>query len=353
MNRQFWSGRRVFLTGHTGFKGSWLAQWLKLSGASVTGFSIDVPTRPSLYESAAIGDGMRSIEGDVRDLRALCDAMDQSRPEIVLHLAAQALVRPSYEDPVATYATNVMGTANVLEAVRRSAGIRVVVIVTSDKCYENRESVSPYRENDPMGGHDPYSSSKGCAELVTAAFRRSFFAHHDAPRVISVRAGNVIGGGDWARDRLVPDLVRAFAASQAAVIRNPAAIRPWQFVLDPLNGYLCAAEAVYEHADLPQAWNFGPDVNDTHPVKWVADRIVSCWGRGASWVEDQTVQPHEASTLKLDSSRARSLLRWKPVLDAESAIDWAVRWYHAWIEDPSRATIVTEQQIREYEKARS
>jgi CDP-glucose 4,6-dehydratase len=348
VNREFWRGRRVLITGHTGFKGSWLTLWLKLAGATITGFSLEPPTRPSLFEDAAVGEGIDSITGDVRDLAAVRAAVSAARPEVVIHMAAQSLVRPSYEDPVGTYATNVMGTVHLLESIREVDSVRVVVIVTSDKCYDNREWVWPYREEDPMGGRDPYSSSKGCAELLTAAYRSSFFSSPGAPRVVSVRAGNVVGGGDWAKDRLVPDLIRTFAAGEPALIRNPDATRPWQFVLDPLNGYLRVAEALFDNDDLPGAWNFGPPAEESRAVRWVADQMASLWGDSASWTLARGEHPHESFTLTLDSARARTVLGWKPLLDVASAIEWTAAWYRGWRRDPTSARAITREQIENF-----
>ena len=351
MNRELWRGRRVFITGHTGFKGSWLTLWLKFAGATITGFSREPPTRPSLFEDAAIGEGIESIIGDVRDLGAVCAAVAAAHPDVIIHMAAQSLVRPSYEDPTGTYSTNVMGTVNLLEAVRGTGGVRVVVIVTSDKCYDDRAWVGPYREQDPMGGSDPYSSSKACAELVTAAYRSAFFSRPGAPRVVSVRAGNVIGGGDWAKDRLVPDLVRAFAQGQRAMIRHPEAMRPWQFVLDPLNGYLQIAEAAFEQEGLPDVWNFGPAAEDVRPVQWVADQMVANWGGRAGWMKGaDDEQRHEAPTLTLDSSRARSLLGWRPVIDLSTALAWTAEWYRTWLGDRRLARQLTASQIEHFDE---
>src|SRR5664280_393355 len=308
LNSSFWRGKRVLVTGHTGFKGSWLTQWLKRAGADVTGFALAPPTTPSLFDRARVGDGIRSIEGDIRDLDVLTRAVAEAKPGIIIHLAAQSLVRASYDDPVGTYATNVMGTVHLLDVVRRAESVRIVIVVTSDKCYENREWLWPYRENEPMGGKDPYSNSKGCAELVTSAYRTSFFNGASSPRVASVRAGNVIGGGDWAKDRLVPDLVRAFQSATPALIRNPGATRPWQFVLDPLAGYLKLAEALWNDGGFAEGWNFGPYDADVRPVRWIADRLAGAWGDGAAWRTEAGENPPEAVSLKLDSSRARTLL---------------------------------------------
>lgn len=326
MRPEFWRGKRVLVTGHTGFKGSWLTQWLKRAGGDVAGFAHAPPTTPSLFDRARVGDGIRSIEGDIRDLAVLTRAVADAKPEIIIHMAAQSLVRASYDDPIGTYATNVMGTVHLLDAVRRAESVRVVIVVTSDKCYENREWLWPYRENEPMGGKDPYSSSKGCAELVTSAYRTSFFNGASSPRVASVRAGNVIGGGDWAKDRLVPDLVRAFQSGTPALIRNPGATRPWQFVLDPLAGYLKLAEVLWNDGGLAEGWNFGPHDADVRPVRWIADRLAGAWGDGAAWRTEAGESPPEAFTLKLDSSRARALLGWQPRVALESALDWIVEF---------------------------
>ncbi len=332
IDRHFWRGKRVFVTGQTGFKGAWLALWLEKLGASVAGFSNGVPTEPSMWKAASVGRSMASIEGDVRDLSALTKAIRDFKPEIVFHLAAQSLVRLSYDDPAGTFSTNVMGTVNLLEAVRQTDGVRAVINITSDKCYENRELDYAYRESDPMGGRDPYSSSKGCAELVTAAYRQSFFAGHSAG-IASVRAGNVIGGGDWSADRLVPDCVRAFAAQEAVVVRNPASIRPWQHVLEALRGYLLLAQRLYATpGDFSRGFNFGPDSNDARPVSYVVEKLCSEWGNGAACrveTPGEAKSPHEAHFLKLDSSLARAALGWKPLLELPQALELSVEWYRA------------------------
>jgi CDP-glucose 4,6-dehydratase len=320
------------LTGHTGFKGAWLALWLQTLGARVTGFALDVPTQPSLYELARVGQGMESIEGDVRDFGALAGALSAVRPEIVIHMAAQSLVRPSFAEPRMTYEVNVMGTVNLLDAVRGDGNVRVVVNVTSDKCYENREWEWAYREHEPMGGHDPYSSSKGCAELVTDAFRRSFFSREDSTRIATARAGNVIGGGDWAEDRLVPDLMRAALDGQTVHVRNPGSIRPWQHVLNPLGGYLMLAHALWSSPELAGAWNFGPADEDAQPVSWIVRRIAELWPRPLAWAEDgepHLRRVHEARYLKLDSSRARSHLGWQPRWGLADGLEAVVDWYDA------------------------
>ncbi|RYY17500.1 MAG: CDP-glucose 4,6-dehydratase [Alphaproteobacteria bacterium] len=312
VNPTFWSGKRVFLTGHTGFKGSWLSLWLQAMGADLTGFALAPPTDPSLFQAADVAQGMTSIIGDIRDAGALAHALVTASPEIVIHMAAQPLVRASYDDPVGTYATNVMGTVHVLEAVRRAPGVRACVVVTTDKCYENREWVWGYREDEAMGGYDPYSNSKGCAELVTSAYRRSFFGE-SGTATASARAGNVIGGGDWAVDRLIPDILRAVVAGEPVVIRNPHSIRPWQHVLEPLSGYLVLAQSLWtDPTGAAEGWNFGPRDEDARPVQWIVEQLCELWGDGASWVRDERLQPHEANYLKLDISKARARLGWEP-----------------------------------------
>lgn len=328
----FWRGKRVLLTGHTGFKGSWLSLWLQNLDASVAGYSLPPPTNPSLFELAHVAGGMSSVTGDVRDFDRLRRVLAEHRPEIVIHLAAQSLVRYSYANPVETYATNVMGTANLLEAVRQTGGVRVAIIVTSDKCYENREWHRGYREDDMLGGHDPYSSSKACAEIVTAAYRRSYFEKGGTlPAVASVRAGNVIGGGDWSTDRLVPDMMTAFISNRPAVIRNSHAIRPWQHVLEPLAGYLLLAERLWTgDGQYVGSWNFGPDEADACPVSRLADQLTAAWGNSVRWQQVGGEQPHEANYLRLDSSKARQQLGWLPKLHLATALEWVVEWYKAY-----------------------
>jgi CDP-glucose 4,6-dehydratase len=324
----FWRGRRVLLTGHTGFKGAWLSLWLQSLGAEVTGFAVDVPTQPALYEMARVNDGMESIEGDVRDPEALAAAIAKAAPEVVLHMAAQSLVRPSFSAPRETYETNVMGTVNVLDAIRQHGrSVRAIVNVTSDKCYENREWEWGYREHEPMGGFDPYSSSKGCSELVTDAFRRSFFSDPAGPRLASARAGNVIGGGDWGAERLVPDIMRAALAGERVRVRNPNSIRPWQHVLNPLSGYLMLAQALWGAPELAEGWNFGPADEDARPVGWIVERIAAQWPEDLRSVQDDGPHPHEARYLKLDSSKARAGLGWRPGLNLEETLASIVDWY--------------------------
>lgn len=327
MDLSFWKSKRVFLTGHTGFKGSWLAQWLLSMGADVCGYALDPPTDPSLYRVLNLDRHLQSICGDIRDLAALESALKNFQPEIVIHMAAQPLVRLSYQNPVETYAVNVLGTVHLLEAVRHTPAVRAVVVVTSDKCYENQEWQWPYREHEPMGGHDPYSSSKGCAELITAAYRRSFFSG-DQAAVATARAGNVIGGGDWALDRLVPDIMRAFSAGETVVIRNPEAIRPWQHVLEPLSGYLALAERLYiDGSKFAEPWNFGPTDADARPVRYLVSELVRLWGDAASWQPVESEQVHEANLLRLDSSKARAQLGWTPRWNLDETLANTVAWY--------------------------
>ncbi len=354
MRNSFWSGKRVFLTGHTGFKGGWLALWLTKQGAIVTGYALDPSTAPSLHVLTAASAAANSVIADIRDLERLREAMRASNPEVVFHLAAQPLVRRSYVNPVETYSTNVMGTVNLLEAVRSCDAVRSVVIVTSDKCYENREWAWGYRENEPMGGYDPYSNSKGCAELVAASYRSSFFneerySQHGVA-LATARAGNVIGGGDWSEDRLVPDLLRAFGENHVAEIRNPFAIRPWQHVLEPLRGYMMLAEKLYiDGPDWAQAWNFGPNDSDARPVSWIADQLTGLWGTGAQWrTEANAEQPHEANWLKLDCSKAHQTLGWIPRWDLRRSLGAIVDWQRAWI-DGRPMTEFTLEQIENYE----
>jgi CDP-glucose 4,6-dehydratase len=348
LDRDFWRGRRVLLTGHSGFKGAWLSLWLQSLGASVTGLSGSRSTKPSLYELARVGEGMHSIAGDVRDYATVARAVQACDPEVVFHAAAQPLVRRSFEDPRETYETNVMGTVNLLEAIRqRGASVRAIVSITSDKCYENREWEWGYRESEPMGGHDPYSSSKGCAELVTAAFRRSFFdgspAGHPA-RLASARAGNVIGGGDWGQDRLIPDIMRAAFSGEPIRVRNPNSIRPWQHVLNPLGAYMILAQALWDSPEYADAWNFGPPEEDARSVGWLIERIAAIWPGELTSVLDEGPHPHEARYLKLDSSRARTRLGWHPHLGLEQALEVTVEWYRC-LRDRADMREVTLAQI--------
>lgn len=328
----FWSNKRVFITGHTGFKGSWLSFWLQSLAAQVKGFSLQPPTSPSMFDELNIASGMESEIGDIRDPQAIAASIIEFDPEILIHMAAQPLVRLSYSQPAETYATNVMGTVNVLEAARQCAGLKAIINVTTDKCYENREWVWGYRENDPMGGHDPYSSSKGCAELVTSAYRDSFFCDGDGAVLASARAGNVIGGGDWSDDRLVPDILRAFAKAEPVIIRNPYATRPWQHVLEPLSGYLILAQNLYKDgASFAEGWNFGPRDEDVKPVNWILDEMARRWGDGASWELDTESQPLEAQLLKLDISKASDRLNWYPRWTLHQALDSIIDWHQTWL----------------------
>jgi CDP-glucose 4,6-dehydratase len=348
MNQAFWQGKRVLVTGHTGFKGSYLCLWLQDMGAHVVGYALAPPTEPSLFSAAQVADGMTSVLGDIRDLAHLQAVVAEHEPEIILHLAAQALVRPSYAAPVETFSTNVMGTVHVLEAARLSKSVNVVVNVTSDKCYANREWVWGYRENEAMGGHDPYSSSKGCAELVTAAYRASYWSQDGRVQLGSARAGNVIGGGDWAKDRLLPDLLAALSRGEPAVIRNPASVRPWQHVLEPLSGYLLLAERLWtDGAAFADGWNFGPSADDVQPVRWIADHVTALWGGGARWQTTGEAQLHEARLLTLDSAKARDALPWRPRWTLDQALRHTVQWQQAFLRgEPMRA--VTLSQIYAY-----
>lgn len=329
MNREFWRGKRVFLTGHTGFKGGWLALWLSDMGAHVHGYALAQAIKPNLFDTAKISNCLAtSTIADIRDAVTLQKAVQRAQPEIVFHLAAQPLVRHAYQAPLETYAVNVMGTVNLLEAVRSVSGVRSVVNITTDKCYENRERNEPYVEDEALGGFDPYSSSKACSELVTSAYRRSFMESL-AVGLASARAGNVIGGGDWSDDRLVPDFLRAIDDGKTLMIRYPGAIRPWQHVLDPLSGYLCLAECLANDARFAQAWNFGPDDKDARSVEWIVDKLCHSMP-GAAWQCETVPQPHEAGTLKLDSAKAQQQLGWRPRWKIESALEKTVAWHQAW-----------------------
>ena len=352
-NHKYWRGRRVFVTGHTGFKGGWLSLWLNSLGAKVTGYALAPPTEPSLYEQAKVQRAVRSICADIRDLPALKEAIADCRPDVIIHMAAQTVVRRGYDDPVETYSSNVMGTVNLFEALRQLGTRCVVVNVTSDKCYENREWIWGYRENDVLGGHDPYSNSKACAELVTSAFRNSYFSpdafEQHGVAIASARAGNVIGGGDWTANQLIPDLIRSFLAGQPCLIRNPLATRPWQFVLEPLRGYLLLAERLSkEPKRFATGWNFGPSDEDAKPVSWIADELVRSWRKQASWMRDTAHHPHEAYLLKLDASKAHRDLRWYPALPLNSALEWIVTWYRAFEKGEDLGKLC-EAQIEEYE----
>jgi CDP-glucose 4,6-dehydratase len=349
-----WQERRVFLTGHTGFKGSWLALWLSRLGAQIRGYALDPCTEPNLFNLASVGTVVEDIRGDVRDHAKLEASMTEFAPEVVFHLAAQPIVRRSYADPVGTYGTNVMGTVHLMEAIRKTPSVRAVVCVTTDKCYQNQEWIWPYRETDPLGGYDPYASSKACAELISAAYRSSFFAvarlHEHKVAVATARAGNVIGGGDWSEDRLIPDLIRGFRSGEPVLIRRPNAIRPWQHVLDPLHGYMMLAqELLKQNAQFASSYNFGPSDEDVWPVERIATKLVHIWGNGASWICDSVPSVHEDHVLRLDASKARVELGWKPRLKIEAALEWTMDWYRAWNQGDNMAEF-TEKQIVEYEQ---
>jgi len=330
IDQAFWQSRRVFITGHTGFKGSWLCLWLSQLGATVKGYALEPPTSPSLFEEARVAELIESEIGDIRDLEQLQNSLYDFKPDVVIHMAAQPLVRYSYTAPLETYAVNVLGTANVLESALWCDSVRSVVSVTTDKCYENKEWPWAYREYEPMGGYDPYSSSKGCAELVTSSYRQSFYISK-GKGLASARAGNVVGGGDWALDRLIPDILRAFEKNEPVVIRSPNAIRPWQHVLEPLAGYLTLAHALFENPNnYAEGWNFGPNEGDARTVSWILNEMVSAWP-GARWELDQVEDnPHEANYLKLDISKAKSKLHWQPVWTLDITLNQIVSWHRAW-----------------------
>jgi CDP-glucose 4,6-dehydratase len=354
IDKDFWHKKKVFITGHTGFKGSWLCIWLHSLGAEIAGYALPPPTDPSLFAVARVKGLVQSILADIRDGDSLARKMGQARPEIVIHMAAQPLVRDSYRDPVYTYSTNVMGTVNLFEAVRKCKSVKAVINVTTDKCYENREWLWGYRENEPMGGYDPYSNSKACSELVTAAYRNSFFNPKEydnhSVSLASARCGNVIGGGDWAADRLVPDCVRSILKGKKIVIRNPQAIRPWQHVLEPLWGYLILAQKLYVNGPrYAQAWNFGPEDQDTKTVEWIVKKICDKWGQNTSYEVNKEKKPHEAHYLKLDCSKAKVELGWYPKWNLERAIDKVVEWVRAYRDGKDMRKVCYEQ-IREYEE---
>ena len=345
-----WHNRKVFLTGHTGFKGSWLALSLASLGAKVRGYALDPATNPNMFTAASVADVIEDIRGDIREASKVEASMVEFAPEVVFHLAAQPLVRESYVDPVGTYTTNVMGTVHVLEAVRNTPSVRAVVCITTDKCYQNQEWVWPYRETDPLGGYDPYASSKACAEIVAAAYRSSYFPADkdrvDVPRVAiaTARAGNVIGGGDWSEDRLIPDLIRGFQSKQPVLIRRPKAIRPWQHVLEPLEGYILLAEMLLaRRSEFASAYNFGPSDEDTWSVESIATKLAQLWGEGASWVADVVPGPHEAHFLRLDSSRAHTELVWRPRLKIAEALEWTIEWYRAWQKGSDMRSVTLRQ----------
>ncbi|WP_024850565.1 CDP-glucose 4,6-dehydratase [Hydrogenovibrio kuenenii] len=346
VDQSFWQGKKVFLTGHTGFKGSWMSLWLAEMGAIVKGYALSPPTSPSLFQEAKISGKIDSQIGDIRDFDALKASMYGFNPDILIHMAAQPLVRLSYKEPLETYDVNVMGTAKVLEAARSCENLKAIVSVTTDKCYENKEWVWGYREDEPMGGFDPYSSSKGCAELVTSAYRRSFLQSENVG-LASARAGNVIGGGDWAEDRLIPDILRAFEKNNAVVVRNPKSTRPWQHVLEPLSGYLVLAQNLYQNPDkYAEGWNFGPNEEDAKPVDWILDKISALWP-DSEWKLDEGDHPHEAGYLKLDISKAKSYLYWQPTWRLEQTLERIVRWHKAWLSEEDMQHVCLEE-INDY-----
>lgn len=354
MDAAFWKDKRVLITGHTGFKGSWLSLWLQGKGTRVIGYALPPPTTPSFFEIGEIASSMVSVEGDVRDLPHLIEVIENHEPELLIHMAAQSLVRYSYRHPLETYETNVMGTINVLEAIRQTQTVRAALIITSDKCYKNDERALGYRESDAMGGHDPYSSSKGCAELVTAAYCNSFLSKKESSEpaisIASARAGNVIGGGDWSADRLIPDIVRAVINNKTLVIRNPNAIRPWQHVLEPLNGYLVLIENLWtQGSQFEGGWNFGPIDDDCKPVDWILKTLNHLWEGGIQWELDTAENPPEASFLKVDSSKARNLLGWSTKLSVDKALAWAVEWYQGY-QNQKNMRQLSEEQIQRYEE---
>jgi len=347
----FFAGRKVFLTGHTGFKGGWLATWLKLAGARVAACALPPPAGPSLYDAARVSDGIDENFVDIRHGRELLENVRRAEPEVIFHLAAQPLVRQSYRDPVATYATNILGTVHLLEAARLTPSVRAVVVITSDKCYENDDRHGTYSEADVLGGADPYSSSKACAEIVTSAWGRSFFSQAGAPRVATCRAGNVIGGGDWSEDRLVPDIVRSLASGHAVTLRSPEAVRPWQHVLEPLYGYLLAARVLYEdRAPVARCWNFGPAADSEITVRELATRLLHHWGGGEIRCEEDRTGFKESGRLRLNSTRAFTELGWQAVLGIEETARLTVEWYRSWLKLPAAATRLTVQQIEDYSR---
>ncbi len=350
--KEFYKGKRVLITGHTGFKGSWMCLLLNKLGAEVYGYALVPPTTPSLYIEAGLDTFVHSTIGDIRDFKLLSDTLQKIQPEIVIHMAAQPLVRESYKNPRETYEINVMGTVNLLDALRQIKSVRAVVNVTTDKCYENKEWHWGYRENEPMGGYDPYSNSKGCSELVTSSFRNSFFNPKEYEihglALASARAGNVIGGGDWANDRLIPDFIRAITSGREVQIRSPFAIRPWQHVLEPLSGYLKLAQLLYlEGTKYAQGWNLGPDDTDARNVEWITKTICELWGDNARYSVDKNPQPHEANYLKLDCSKAKNELGWFPKWNIHKTLESIVEWNKELLNGDD-ARVITEKQIEEY-----
>jgi len=355
MNKSFWTGKKILITGNTGFKGSWLSLWLLSLGANIQGYALKPTDKPNLFSAFNLDKDMQTLYADIRDFESLNNCFNGFDPDIVIHMAAQPLVRYSYDNPLETYSTNVMGTANLMECLRLSGKERVLINVTTDKCYENKEWLWGYREDEPMGGYDPYSSSKACSELVTSAFRRSYFNptnHGDCGIAIaSARAGNVIGGGDWSEDRLIPDFIRAISDGTAVTIRNPNAIRPWQFVLAPLSGYMSLAERMFsDRKKFSQAWNFGPEESDAKTVGWIIKKIINIWGDDASYnISESDLNPHEANYLKLDCSKAKSMLDWSPSIDLTKSLENICNWHKAF-NDKEDIIALSLAQIKDYEK---
>jgi len=352
MNPTFWNNKKVLLTGHTGFKGSWLSLWLQKLNVNLVGFSNDIPTNPSLFELADVKSGMRSIMGDIRNFDSLKEVVEEHKPEIVIHMAAQSLVQSAYKNPIETYATNIMGTVNLLEAVRACSNMCVVINVTSDKCYDNKETLRGYREDDPMGGYDPYSSSKACSELITSAFRNSFFNSKDYSNhgvaLASVRSGNVIGGGDWAKNRLIPDIIRGIMERCPVMIRNPESIRPWQHVLDPLHGYLLLIEKMWKNGmNYAEGWNFGPIDDDAKSVSWLVKKFEELWGKKISTEYNDNEFYYEAKYLSLDCSKAKKNLDWFPKLDISTSLEWTMKWYKEFFQKKEIRKL-TEEQIDQF-----
>ncbi len=354
MNKGFWNKKKVLVTGHTGFKGSWLSLWLQKVNANVTGFSKSIPTDPSLFEIADVENGMTSIMGNICDYGKLEKTINEFKPEIIIHMAAQAILRESYNNPIETYATNVMGTVNLLESIRKVGNVKVILNVTTDKCYEPNESSKGHIETDRLGGYDPYSNSKACSELVTASFRNSFFNPKEYQKhktsLATCRAGNVIGGGDWGKDRLIPDIIRGILKNETIKIRNPNSTRPWQHVLDPLNGYLTLAEKLWSSGSkFSESWNFGPLEKDEKPVKWIVKKLTEQYSKNIMWDTDNNASPHEENHLKLNCTKANSKLNWLPKLNIEQGIEWTFSWYKKY-EEKDNMREVTEEQIKEFEK---
>ncbi|MGA2914816.1 MAG: CDP-glucose 4,6-dehydratase [Sedimentisphaerales bacterium] len=350
INKKFWEKKTILITGHTGFKGSWLSIWLNMLGANLYGYALEPDTKPNMFETAGVKKTIKSNISDIRDYNQLLTVMKKCQPQIIFHLAAQPLVRQSYKDPLETYQTNILGTANLLEAAKYVKSVRAIIVITSDKCYENKESNYAYKESDPLGGYDPYSSSKACAEIVTAAYRNSFFADSNVA-IASARAGNVIGGGDWAADRLVPDCIKAWIKNKTVEIRYPQAIRPWQHVLEPLAGYIILAEKLYKSGKkFAGAWNFGPDEKNTKNVVFVVGNIAKLWGNKAKWKKTGTKQPHEAILLKLNCSMAKTKLQWKLRWNTKQTLEKTIQWYKTYLENPKNIKDITIEQIDQYMK---